>query len=502
LRGIERGFPMLLGLGTEVEESPAATEDIVRQTSIVSGLIAGVVIAVAAPALAEDDAARLAAVKAASTFDDLIDAELAGGGLTSNEVARRSNATSPSVRVRSEELRAAEAEVDAATAAYLPTTKLVARYTRLSDTRGDAIPGLPISFEQPLNQYNLEASVTVPVSDYFLRVAPSRTAAKFGQTAAAKNLEATQSSSDADARLLYYAWVEARLRVIVAEQALAQSTAHLADAKAQFAAGAASQADVMRIESQVAKSELLVTQTRHLRDLNEERLRTSMHAAGSESYRIGEDIRKPLDSRTETSFSALWAEAVRTRPELAALKASQSAQEKSAQVERAAYAPRVDVFGNAQYARPNSRVFPVADEFRGSWDAGVQLTWTISDIPGTSAKARAADARARATQAERDEAIDAIRVEVMAGRQQVEEARVAESTTLRGLIAAEESYRARHLLYQNGRATTVELLDAETDLTGARLDAIDARIDARVAEVRLARAVGINLSGSRGRKNP
>jgi outer membrane protein TolC len=90
----------------------------------------------------------------------------------------------------------------------------------------------------------------------------------------------------------------------------------------------------------------------------------------------------------------------------------------------------------------------------------------------------------------------------MAARQQVEEARVAESTTLRGLLAAEESYRARHLLYQNGRATTVELLDAETDLTGARLDAIDARIDARVAEVRLARSVGRNLSDPRGRKNP
>ena len=90
----------------------------------------------------------------------------------------------------------------------------------------------------------------------------------------------------------------------------------------------------------------------------------------------------------------------------------------------------------------------------------------------------------------------------MAARQQVEEARVAEGTTLRGLRASEESYRTRHLLYQNGRATTVELLDAETDLTSARLDAIDARIDARVAEVRLAYAVGRNLSDARGRKNP
>ncbi|HEY3497806.1 MAG TPA: TolC family protein, partial [Polyangiaceae bacterium] len=240
----------------------------------------------------------------------------------------------------------------------------------------------------------------------------------------------------------------------------------------------------------------------HLRDLNEERLRTSMHDASSASYRIGEDIRKPLDGRTATSFSALWAEATANRPELAALRASQAAQEQSASVERAGYAPRVDVFANAQYARPNSRVFPAADEFRGSWDAGVQLTWTISDIPATSARARGADARARVTEAERDELVDGIRLEVMAARQQVEEARVAEGTTLRALLASEESYRARHLLYQNGRATTVELLDAETDLTGARLEAIDARIDARVAEVRLAYAVGRNAGEARGSKKP
>jgi len=78
----------------------------------------------------------------------------------------------------------------------------------------------------------------------------------------------------------------------------------------------------------------------------------------------------------------------------------------------------------------------------------------------------------------------------MSAFQERAEARVAEQTTARGLAAAEESYRTRRLLFQNGRATTVELLDAETELTRARLEAIGARIDGRVAEVRLAYAVG------------
>jgi outer membrane protein TolC len=86
--------------------------------------------------------------------------------------------------------------------------------------------------------------------------------------------------------------------------------------------------------------------------------------------------------------------------------------------------------------------------------------------------------------------VDAIRIEVLDADQAVRRAQVSRQTSARGLAAAEESDRARRLLYQNGRATTVELLDAETDLTRARLDALGAFIDARVAAVRLAYALG------------
>jgi outer membrane protein TolC len=56
------------------------------------------------------------------------------------------------------------------------------------------------------------------------------------------------------------------------------------------------------------------------------------------------------------------------------------------------------------------------------------------------------------------------------------------------------------LLFQNGGATTLELLDAETDLTRARLEALDARLDERVAQVRLAYAVGASEPADVGRR--
>jgi outer membrane protein TolC len=64
------------------------------------------------------------------------------------------------------------------------------------------------------------------------------------------------------------------------------------------------------------------------------------------------------------------------------------------------------------------------------------------------------------------------------------------ATSERGLAAAEESYRVRRALFQNGRATSVELTDAETERSRAQQEAIGARIDRRIAEARLVHALG------------
>jgi outer membrane protein TolC len=71
--------------------------------------------------------------------------------------------------------------------------------------------------------------------------------------------------------------------------------------------------------------------------------------------------------------------------------------------------------------------------------------------------------------------------------------READSTVVsaaRGLDAAEESYRVRGELFTVGRSTSVELTDAETELTQARLNAIGARIDQRASRMQLLHALG------------
>jgi outer membrane protein len=498
-----------------------------RGTGFLSALGVVASIALAGPAFAQNPAAPPAApaappgpaspaagdtASADASFDRLISAELGRpGGLTSETAATRAKETSPALRKQREELRAAAADVDRALAAYFPRLSVEAQYTRLSDVgdselgnlvaaptagpgpipAGAPLVNVPLEFPQILNQYSVTANLVVPVSDYFLKVAPSHRAAKFARESTAQNLEIEKLDADAGARYAYYDWVRAKLGAIVADQALAQTQAHLNDLKALVDAGTASRADLLRVESQTAHAELVAVKSRHLSQLAEDHLRTLMHDPPNQGYVIGESFNAaPSADRQVPKLEELLRVAQAQRPEFRALEKAEQARRSEASAERGAYAPRLDLFAGATYANPNSRIFPSEEEWKATWQAGAKLSITLSDIPGTSARARSIDAKAASLVADRSVLADGVRTQVLQAAQAADEAEIALSTTERGLRAAEESYRVRKLLFANGRATTVEVLDAETDLTQARYDAVGARIDRGVARAQLARAVG------------
>lgn len=70
------------------------------------------------------------------------------------------------------------------------------------------------------------------------------------------------------------------------------------------------------------------------------------------------------------------------------------------------------------------------------------------------------------------------------------EADTRRSTSEAMLAAAEEGHRVRTKLFAIGLATTLEVAEAETQLERARLGVVDARIERRIGEARLAYALG------------
>jgi len=437
------------------------------------------------------------------------------GGLTADEAARRAASTSYDVRARAEEVAVAQGSLDQARTKLLPRLSSAARYTRLSPVddaslgnvvavgpgvapgplpAGTTLSAVPLTFPVYQNQYVLQASLEVPLSDYLFRFPRLLDAAKGNLHAAALLEQATRLSVATEARVSFYRWARAALQANVSAQALAQAQAHLVDARAAQVAGTASKADVLRVESQVASAELQLAHAHTSVVVAEQQLRTVMHDQSTNAYHLGEDLReRPAPSALDKGPQAepeMIRQAVETRLEARALSLSADAARDDAASTRAAALPRLSAVGNTQYARPNSRIFPQKDEFTRTWDVGLQISFSPTDLFGANAGHRSGMAHGREIDAQRASLADSIGVDVVQSLEALREAETAMSASERGLTAAEESYRVRRLMFRNGRATSVELTDAETELSRAEMDAIGARIDRRIAEVRLVHALG------------
>lgn len=442
----------------------------------------------AAPAAVPDDLAA---------FDRDLASLFASGGLTAEQAAARAGGASPTVRRRAAEVEAAIAQRETAELALVPQVSGKASYTRLS-----SIPAAPISFPiggmtinfafpAPLtNAYLAEAQLVVPLSDYLLRFPALIDTAKLGVQSARLDKRSSELGAGQDARVAYYEWVRARLQVLISQRQLVQVQRTLEQVRALAEVQRLSRADLMRVEAQEADAEQTVDQLQNLAQLREEQLRILIGAPPGEPLAVGEDIRADVQVPGVAPLDDLMGSARRQRLEFKVLDVGIEAKQRQRDAELANTLPHLAAVGIADYADPNQRVFPQVDAFKFTWQVGAQLTWTMNDALVAETTKRRIAAEANELRADRQNLENGTRIEVLNAQQAVALAQHALSTTQKGLAASEESYRVRRELLNAERATAVELVDAETELTRARIAALNARVDLRVAQAQLNHAIG------------
>jgi outer membrane protein TolC len=429
-----------------------------------------------------------------AAFEHDLDQLFATTGLTADQAASRAAGASPTVRRRVAELDAAVAQLETAERARFPILSGKASYNRLSFVAPPAtLGGIPLpagAFPVLQNAYLAEGTLVVPLSDYVFRYPALVDTARLGAEAARLGKRTSEVGAGQDARLAYYEWLRARLQVLIAQRQLTQVQRTLEQVRALAEAQRLSRADLLRVESQEAQAEQVVDQLQQFALLREEQLRLSIGAPANEPLALGEDIRKDLAATEVAPLDQLMGTAKQQRLEFKQLDTGIQAKQRQGDAELANQLPRLSAVGVVDYANPNQRVFPAQDAFKLTWSIGAQLSWTINDALIADATKHRIRAEASELRADRENLEHGTRIEVMAAQQAVALAQHALATTQKGLAAAEEGYRVRRELLNAERATAVELIDAETDLTRARIAALNARVDLRVARAQLEHAVG------------
>jgi outer membrane protein len=440
-----------------------------------------------------------------------LEAMMRGDGLTADEVAERAVRSSSQLEAKRRSIESADAQVEQAKASFYPALNLTARYTRLSKIdvpnlgvlaapvnqqpglidRDAPLVAVPLSFPVILNNYVLQAQLVVPLSDYVLRTSRAVSGANRVKAASELDERATKLSVARDARVAYYQWIRVQGFAFVGAQSLEQAKGHLADSNNAFQAGLVSKADVLRAQTGVKSAELFLEKATSNVQVATARLRVLMRDTSGKTYEVGENILAPRASMAGTlSDEVAYREASQRRLELKLLTENEQAIRDQAAVTSAGNYPRLDATASAQYSNPNPRYFPQEDKFRGTWDAGVMLSWTPTAIFGAQAGTRSLEAKAAELVAQRQALLDGLQLEVTQALAAERDSQFAVTVSEQALAAAEEGYRVRRELFRSGRATLVEVTDAETELTRARLELVNAHVDLRIAQVELEHVLG------------
>jgi outer membrane protein TolC len=385
----------------------------------------------------------------------------------------------------------AQAVVDARAAAEKPTVSALAGYMRTNHVPEFVIPSLirpsQVIYPDIPDNYRTRLDLQWPIytggrTDALERAARAEAAA----------VDAALGVARADLRLetarAFWAVVTAAESVRVLGQGVARAQAHVADVRARFDAGFVPPNEIASAEAQESRERMLLIEARN-----------QQQATAADLARlVGLDPGNAIEPSASLSgaaqqlpaIDALIASARQGRDERVGLQRRIDAAEQQRLAAAAGRYPTVAVAGGYDYARPNARIFPRAEQWKDSWDAAVNLTWPLWDGGRTSADVAQAEGGARAARERLAEFDSVLGVDVRQRALDIESGRAAVDAATDAVRAAAEARRVVGERYRAGVISQIEVLDADYALLQAELDRTRTLANLRLAEARLARAIG------------
>lgn len=415
------------------------------------------------------------------------------GGLTADEIVAAALQHSPALAKSILEADKAAANQARAKLAFAPRIDLMAKYTRLSKV--DLPPpvmfnGQTFRFNQPIwNQYATQASLMLPITDYFLTIVPTYKAAGKMAQVAAHQRRAQELQVAYDARVAFYNYVHLTGAVAVTTASVKTLEAGLRDLEALVAAGTATNTELVRAKSQLAAAQQLHIQAEGGLEVARQQL---MQITGTQldfSRGVGEPF-IGIEIGEPPTMEQVRSEAKQTRPELAALRTLKEAREHLLRARKGGMYPQIRGTANAYYSRPNQRIFPQVDEFRGTWDVGIGLSWSPNDAVFANLQANDAETDLRVVNEDMRLLEQGIAMEVASAVTNHKAASAGISAKTEAYTSALRYHADQRALLLAGAATPNDVLLAERDLIQAALEWVDSFVQARIAQAGLLKAQG------------
>ncbi|MHB9036489.1 MAG: TolC family protein [Armatimonadota bacterium] len=405
--------------------------------------------------------------------------------ITMNQALELAFRYNPSIKIAVDQLERSRGAVDETRAAFNPQFSANAQYNRQNEiiTTFTTQPGQPpqdlVIQRSASTQGQLLA--TLPL-DSNKQLSYTKDIAKYQFSIQYLTLLTVSENLILDVKTAYYTLLRACGQQDVAQKAVDVAKTRLDNTLARFQAGTVAKFDVTTAETDLANlnQQLIQAQNRVL-------------VAQSAFNRVlGVDVNICTQVIKETpaihglpvDIPAAICTAYLKRPEVLAQETSIKAREKGVKLQRSAYYPTLQAQAKYGYTFATTGLNTQNADWQGSLMANIPI-WNGGI---TRARVEIAEADLENAKDTLDQTQLAVSLDVRTAAVTMEEAAKRVSTTQQNVDLAEEALRLANVRYDAGIAILVEVTNAESQLTQARFNNVNALYDYATAQAQLQRA--------------
>lgn len=394
------------------------------------------------------------------------------------DIALKNN---PNMNIAMENVKKGEAVIKQAASGGMPRISIGGTYQRLDKETTANFGGAEIPISKKDNSsVNLTAAYKI---DLFGIIKSSKYAAEEGKKAYENYLKQTANDTILDVKSAFYNVLRAQQYLVVQQETVDQLKAHLADAQANYNAGTIAQYDVLRAETQLANAQQgLIAASNGVQVA-----KSAFNSVLGRPVDTPFELEPPANAIYDSIDLSKCIEAATTyRPEVMAIDNMIKAGDEQVSIAKKNTQPSL----NLQWTGTHNFDASGFSAREDSWVAVLAANFSIFDGGYNKSQIEQAKVDANNYRFTKDQILLGVTLDTKQSYlnqlESLERIRAAE----KALQQANEAYRLAVVRYQSGVSIQLEVLDAETALTAAKTNHVNAVYDYQIAIAGLERAVG------------
>ena len=337
-------------------------------------------------------------------------------------------------------------------------------------------------------------SLSVPV--YTPSVDAAIDGARYDREGAGASYEEALQTAKLTAISDYYTLIMYRNLVDVAQQSVRDYDGHVTNVQAQYNVGLVASSDVLASRTNLADAQTTLITRQNSADVAETDLNIVIGYPVSTSIETADKEMRYLPYNVTLEQAKAYALLHRATLVKSAMDVKSA--EESVKQAKAGYLPTVSLTAGKNYASD--------DNYRGTsnngWSVGANASLDIWDGGSTRNTIKVREAQLESAKEANLAAVDGVLHEVQSAYLNLRAAEQTISSTKVAVEEGQESFRIASLRYRAGVGSNLDVLDAETSLTTARNNYVQALYNYNIYVATLEQAVGVPLETPVGHGAP